>query len=175
MAASDSIRLTAARTWVCFGNVVKQNLGLLRGVKMGRRRIKIISASTILFVGMACLVAMGVKNTSMRHFTPDLLIANAIEVDKKGVQVDGLIAEGSSQWNSARFELTFVIRDRSGSAKVNVLYSNRLKPDNFKEGGNVFVEGKYDAKRNLIKASKLKTKCASKYEAAESASIKTDY
>lgn len=142
---------------------------------MGRQRTKIIVASIILAAGMAYLVTTGLKNTSMRHFTPGHLVANAAEVDNKGVQVDGLIAEGSSKWDAAKFELMFAVRDRSGDGKVNVLYANRLRPDNFKEGGNVFVEGKYDAERNLIKASKLKTKCASKYEAAESASINADY
>ena len=105
---------------------------------------------------------------------PDQLVANAASVDNKGVQVDGLILEGSPKWDAAEFELTFAIRDRQRESTVNVIYS-KLKPDNFKEGGNVFVEGKYDAERNLITASKLTTKCASKYEAAESAGGTADY
>ncbi|MCE2393600.1 cytochrome c maturation protein CcmE, partial [Candidatus Poribacteria bacterium] len=56
---------------------------------------------------------------------------------------------------------------------VNVLYANRLRPDNFKDGGNVFIQGKYNAAENLIVASKLQTKCASKYEAAEGMTAQT--
>lgn len=141
---------------------------------MRRQRTKIIAASVILASAMAFLVVAGIRNTSIRHYTPDQLVANAVQVDNKGVQVDGLIQEGSPKWDAAEFELTFAIRDRQGESTVNVLYS-KLKPDNFKEGGNVFVEGKYDAERNLITASKLTTKCASKYEAAESAGGTTDY
>ena len=148
---------------------------------MNQKRSKIIAASFILAGAMVFLVIAGVKNTSMRHFTPDGLIAHAGEVDNKGVQVDGLILEESSRWDTAKFELTFAVRDREGKAKVNVIYANRLRPDNFKDGGNVFIEGRYDAKQNLIVASKLQTKCASKYEAAEggtaqvSGTVKSDY
>ena len=140
---------------------------------MNRKRSKIIAASVILTAAMAFLVIAGVKNTSMRHFTPDQLLAHANEVDNKGVQVDGLISEGTSNWDAAKFELTFAVRDREGNAKVNVVYANKLRPDNFKDGGNIFVEGVYDAKQNRVVASKLQTKCASKYEAAENATMQT--
>ncbi len=141
---------------------------------MRRQRTKIIAASVILASAMAFLVVAGIRNTSIPHYTPDQLVANAALVDNKGVQVDGLIHEGSPKWDAAKFELTFAIRDRKGESTVNVLYS-KLKPDNFKEGGDVFVEGKYDAEHNLITASKLTTKCASKYEAAESGGSPADY
>lgn len=113
------------------------------------------------------------KKTSVRHFTPALLVADKGKVDDQLVQVDGLISEGSSKWDAANFKLTFAVRDRDSAATVNVIYKDRLKPDNFVDGGSVFVEGRYDASENLIVATKLMTKCASKYEGAESA-IPTD-
>lgn len=140
---------------------------------MNQKRTKIIIASFILAAAMVFLVVTGVKNTSMRHFTPDALIAHAQEVDNKSIQVDGLIAEGTTQWDPTKFQLTFAVRDREGQASVNILYANRLRPDNFKDGGNVFVQGKYNAAENLIVASKLQTKCASKYEAAEGVTAQT--
>lgn len=109
------------------------------------------------------------KKTSVRHFTPALLVADKDKVDNQLVQVDGLISEGSSKWDAADFKLTFAVRDRESAATVNVIYKDRLKPDNFVDGGSVFVEGRYDASQNLIVATKLMTKCASKYEGAESA------
>ena len=141
---------------------------------MNRKRSKIMIASLILTSALVFLVIAVCKNTRLRHFTPDQLIVHANEVDRKGVQVDGFIAEGTSRWDAAKFELTFAVSDKAGNAKVNVIYANRLKPDNFKDGGNVFVEGVYDAKQNLVVASKLQTKCASKYESAESVSAQTE-
>ena len=134
-----------------------------------QRRLKVITASVILLCGMALLMIAGIKRTSVRHFTPASLVADGNRMDNQQVQVDGLIAEGSSKWDAANFKLTFAVRDRETAGTVNVTYKDRLKPDNFTDGGSVFVEGKYDATQNLIVASKLMTKCASKYEGAESA------
>jgi cytochrome c-type biogenesis protein CcmE len=137
---------------------------------MKQRRLKIIAASTILLVAMVFLVLAMTEKTSVLHFTPAELVANAEENDQQNLQVDGVIAEGSSTWDAANFKLTFAVRDRESKETVNVIYENRLKPDNFTDGGSVFVEGKYDATTNLIVATKLTTKCASKYEGAESTS-----
>lgn len=117
------------------------------------------------------------RSTSIRHFTPASLVEDGSKADNQKIQVDGLIAEGSSEWDAANFKLTFAVRDRETAATVNVIYENQLKPDNFKDGGSVFVEGKYDATQNLVVATKLMTKCASKYDGAESATPtdKTSY
>ena len=138
-----------------------------------QRRLKIIAASLVLLSGMVFLGYVMLKKTSVQHFTPALLVADQGKVDDQLVQVDGLISEGSSEWDAADFKLTFAVRDRESAATVNVIYKDRLKPDNFVDGGSVFVEGRYDASENLIVATKLMTKCASKYEGAESA-IPTD-
>ena len=134
-----------------------------------QRRLKVIAAGIILLCGLALLMIAGIKRTSVRHFTPAALVADGSKMNNQQVQVDGLIAEGSSEWDAANFKLTFAVRDRETVATVDVIYKDRLKPDNFTDGGSVFVEGKYDATQNLIVASKLMTKCASKYEGAESA------
>ena len=138
-----------------------------------QRRLKIIAASLVLLSGMVFLGYAMLKKTSVRHFTPALLVADKGKVDDQLVQVDGLISEGSSKWDAANFKLTFAVRDRESAATVNVIYKDRLKPDNFVDGGSVFVEGRYDASKNRIVATKLMTKCASKYEGAEGA-IPTD-
>ncbi|MCG9125970.1 cytochrome c maturation protein CcmE [Candidatus Poribacteria bacterium] len=137
---------------------------------MKQRRLKIIAASTILLVAMVFLVLAMTTKTSVLHFTPAELVANAEVNDQQNLQVDGVIAEGSSTWDAANFKLTFAVQDRESNETVNVIYENRLKPDNFSDGGSVFVEGKYDATNNMIVATKLTTKCASKYEGAESTS-----
>lgn len=136
---------------------------------MKQRRLKIIVASVILLSGFTFLVLSMTKKESMPELTPSKLLANAESMANQNVQLVGAISEGSSIWNSAKFKLTFAVRELEGegTGKVNVIY-NRLKPDNFIDGGNVYVEGKYDAQQNLIVATKLTTKCASKYEGAES-------
>lgn len=142
---------------------------------MEQRRLKIFAASLILLSGFVILVLAVTKKESMRELTPTNLIANAETMDKQNVQLVGAISEKSTTWDAHEFKLTFAVRELEetgttleGTETVNVIY-NKLKPDNFIDGGNVFVEGKYDAKQNLIIANKVTTKCASKYEEAESA------
>ena len=58
-------------------------------------RLKIVAAS-VFFVGWYGVFGWSAmtRNTSMRHFTPAALVAEANSVDNQLVQVDGLIAEG---------------------------------------------------------------------------------
>ena len=116
----------------------------------------------------------------MRELTPAKLIANADAMDNQNLKLVGAISDGSATWewdDDNNFKLTFAVREFEGTDTVNVIYENQLKPDNFKDGGSVFVEGRYDATQNLVVATKLMTKCASKYDGAESATPtdKTSY
>ena len=135
-------------------------------------RVKILLASLILTSTMIYWIVTGVKNTSVHHFTPDQLFLNAENVDRKGVQVDGLISEGSSPWQATELKLTFAVRDADNKAKINVISTGLVRPDNFHDGGNVFVQGVYHADQNLIRATKVQTKCASKYDAADASNSK---
>ena len=135
-------------------------------------RVKILLASLILTSTMIYWIVTGVKNTSVHHFTPDQLFLNAENVDRKGVQVDGLISEGSAHWQATELKLTFAVRDAESKAKINVISTGLVRPDNFHDGGNVFVQGVYHADQNLIRATKVQTKCASKYDAADASNSK---
>ena len=63
-------------------------------------------------------------------------------------------------------QLAFQVADREELSKVDVLYTG-IKPDSFKEGEGVVVEGTYDHQNRKINATKLMTKCPSKYEAKD--------
>ena len=155
--------------------VIKRMYIVWEDEHMKQRRLKVFAASLILLSGFVILVLAMTKKESMRELTPVKLITNAETMDNQNVQLVGAISEESTQWNGDEFKLTFAVREledteteHKGIKTVNVIY-HKLKPDNFIDGGNVFVEGKYDAQQNLIVANKVTTKCASKYEEAESA------
>jgi len=57
-----------------------------------------------------------------------------------------------------------VITGPERKAKVNVIYNSYV---DIEDSRGVIVEGIYDKEKNLIIASKLMTKCPSKYEAKE--------
>ena len=134
---------------------------------MHARHVKFIVAGALLTAGVLVLgiVTLGDPTISMVHFTPDeLLRADPAELDGRGVQVDGYVAEGSERLDASVPELRFQVRDTNKQAYIDVVYSAGLKPDSFAEGQGVVVDGQYDSEARLIRASKLVTKCPSKYE-----------
>jgi cytochrome c-type biogenesis protein CcmE len=143
---------------------------------MKRNPLKFALAGLMLTLGA---VAFGVatfskQGASLDHYTPDQLVAaNPASLTKRGLQVDGYVAEGSERFDPTIPELRFQVRDLNKKAFVRVVYREGLKPDTFKEGEGVVVEGRYDPVTQTIHASKLMTKCPSKYEAVPGEATKT--
>lgn len=130
---------------------------------MKRKTVGVIIGIAIMVAVMTVLViAVGIK-TSMPHLTPEQLVTYEDELNG-GIRVDGFVVENSIKYDIKQIKLTFAIRGLDPKIIVNVI-ANTPKPDSFAEGNGVIVEGIYDKARNLIIASKLMTKCPSKYEA----------
>ncbi len=81
----------------------------------------------------------------------------------KSVKVMGQVAEGSVEWLDHRRRVRFRLVGKLG--KQVEVGLNSLAPDNFDEGRNVIVVGKYDG--NKVTAKQVIVQCPSKYEAAE--------
>ena len=143
---------------------------------MKRNPLKFVLAGLMLTIGA---VAFGVatftkQGASLDHYTPDQLIAESpATLTRRGLQVDGYVAEGTERFDPTVPELRFQVRDLEKKAFVRVVYREGLKPDTFKEGEGVVVEGRYDPVTQTIEASKLLTKCPSKYEAKPGEATKT--
>jgi cytochrome c-type biogenesis protein CcmE len=92
----------------------------------------------------------------------DELERMAAEVDGKGVRVNARVEPGSIRKAPQRLVYDFAVTD--GRRRVTVHYEG-IVSDMFKDGIEVVVEGRYDARRNHIEATRLLTKCPSKYQA----------
>lgn len=95
------------------------------------------------------------------YLTVSELKARADSLYSQGLRVSGKVAPGSIQWNSRALELRFQLVDKG--QMLSVAYHG-VKPDMFKEGAQVVVEGKYRSP-GLFGAQTLLTSCPSKYEA----------
>ena len=135
---------------------------------MERKWIKFVLAGTLLTAAAVVLSVVAFKSpgASLIRFTPDKLLADQGGASA-GVQVDGWVAEGTERYDIDLQELRFQVRDAKKTAFIDVVYREGLKPDSFKEGQGVVVSGHYNRASNTIEASKLMTKCPSKYEAAD--------
>jgi len=74
--------------------------------------------------------------------------------------VAGQIVPDSVNQDTENFTLSFTITD--GETTLPVVYQG-VVPDTFKAGTDIVVEGKSD-RQGVFHASKLITKCPSKYE-----------
>ena len=98
------------------------------------------------------------KNLTVRYYTIKELTMEDKSITK--VKVGGLIKPNSIDINeSNRLEVWFYVYQGEDSLKV---YYNGTRPDLFKDDAEVVVSGKFD--NDLITATELQTKCASRYE-----------
>ncbi len=86
------------------------------------------------------------------------------QVDGKGVRLNARVAPGSIKKTPGTLDWNFVVTD--GARQVSVHYQGAVS-DMFKDNAEVVVEGKYDAGQRHIEATKLLTKCPSKYQAEQ--------
>jgi|TARA_B100000965_G_scaffold396428_1_gene411356 cytochrome c-type biogenesis protein CcmE len=100
----------------------------------------------------------GEKNITVRYYTIEELAVKEISVPS--VKVGGLIKPNSIKINDQdQLEVSFYVYQGSDSLKV---YYYGIRPDLFKDDAEVVVAGAFED--NLIVATELQTKCASRYE-----------
>ena len=95
---------------------------------------------------------------TVRYYTIEELLTKEASITK--VKVGGLIKPDSISINETdQLEVSFYVYQGSDSLKV---YYYGIRPDLFKDDAEVVVAGAFDD--NLIIATELQTKCASRYE-----------
>ncbi len=100
----------------------------------------------------------GEKNITVRYYTIEELSTKDVSLSR--VKVGGLIKPNSIKINDEdQLEVSFYVYQDSDSLKV---YYYGIRPDLFKDDAEVVVAGAFDD--NLIIATELQTKCASRYE-----------
>ena len=98
------------------------------------------------------------KNLTVRYYTIKELTMEEKSINK--IKIGGLVKPNSIDINeSNRLEVWFYVYQGEDSLKV---YYNGTRPDLFTDDAEVVISGKFDY--NLITATELQTKCASRYE-----------
>jgi cytochrome c-type biogenesis protein CcmE len=125
-------------------------------------RARLLLVSLVIVGAVAYLILSGVKQTGLHYMTVTEL-ATARQAPKAGgFRLDGKVAVGSVVYDQKMPRLTFKMTD--GKEAIGVQYDG-LKPDAFMDGRDVVVEGTFRQSDRTLVASKLVTKCPSKYEA----------
>ena len=127
-----------------------------------RNRVRLAVLSLAVVAAVGYLILTGVKQTGMQYMTVTELAHLDHAPKSEGFRLDGTVAPGSVLYNQKAPRLQFKMTD--GKEKIAVVYDG-LMPDAFADGREVVVEGAYRHADRAIYASKLVTKCPSKYEA----------
>jgi cytochrome c-type biogenesis protein CcmE len=123
--------------------------------------IKILIVSLVVIGSVTYLILSGVKQTGMQYMTVTELARMEQAPKPGGFRLDGIVAAGSIQYDQKEPRLRFRMTD--GKEAVNVVYDG-LMPDAFADGRDVVVEGTFRHTDRTLHATKLVTKCPSKYE-----------
>ena len=126
------------------------------------RTLRLVLMTFVVIGAVGYLILTGVKQTGMRYLTVTELARLERAPRAEGFRLDGKVVAGSIDYDRREQRLAFAMTD--GKEKISVVYAG-LMPDAFGDGREVVVEGNYHQDRQVLMASKLVTKCPSKYEA----------
>ena len=129
---------------------------------MNRTSLRLILITVLVIGSVAWLILSGVKQTGLHYMSVTELAQLEAPPKAGGFRLDGKVAAGTIQYDQKAPRLTFAMTD--GAESIGVVYDG-LMPDAFGDGREVVVEGTYRHADKTLHASKLVTKCPSKYEA----------
>ncbi len=139
---------------------------------MKRNSLKfLIGGILIAIVIISVFVSVGSDNMTYYH-TPEEVLAEPAKYINKKIRVMGLVEKGSIQWDSSITRLDFKISDDSN--RIMMVRYHGAKPDMFREGQGVVVEGSLQ-KGNYLAATVLLVKHNEEYKVSEHAESKESY
>ena len=124
---------------------------------------------------LAVIIAMSVQElqeTTVFFYTPQEVLASPSNFEDKTIRIGALVQKGSVEWNAKDIQLFFNITE-DGNESIPVFYEG-VKPDLFREGQGVVVEGKMEGQR--FEANQLLVKHSEEYTVeSEQKKNKEDY
>lgn len=128
------------------------------------KKLKFILVITIMLGAFGYLMVSGFNNSKTYYMTINEVTASADKgkLGKQNLKVSGKLVGQSVKWDPAKAELKLEMISEDQNEIMPVLYKG-VKPDNFNDGIDVIVDGKYTVEQVLL-ADKVMTKCPSKYE-----------
>jgi cytochrome c-type biogenesis protein CcmE len=126
--------------------------------------VRIVVVSLVGVAAVGYLILSGVKQTGLHYMTVTELAQLERAPKAGGFRLDGIVAAGTIVYDQKEPRLSFRMTD--GKEAVNIVYRG-LMPDAFAEGRDVVVEGSFRHADRTLEATKLVTKCPSKYESDE--------
>lgn len=109
-------------------------------------------------VALAMIMAMYSFKSTMTTYVS----VSEAKVTTRPVQVAGVVAKGSKQYDLQNNKMIFTLREDSGD-EMAVEYGGQ-SPANFDDVTKIVAIGKYNTERHVFMATEVLVKCPTKYE-----------
>ena len=114
-----------------------------------------------MFLAIGYLGYMGFQSSATYYYTVSEFIKLGDATYGENIRVNGQVASGSVEQESAGRTLKFTMIDVTGKDSLPVVYQG-VVPDTFKVGNEVVIEGRLNSD-GIFQAHTLMPKCPSKY------------
>ena len=115
---------------------------------------------------LAVIIAVSIQELQEKtifFYTPEEILINQTMFQNKTIRIGALVQEGSVVWDAKKIQLSFNITE-NGKDYIPIFFSG-TKPDLFREGQGVVVEGKMKDKK--FEATQLLVKHSEEYKVQE--------
>ncbi len=133
---------------------------------------KFLIGGLIIFATLAAISIQGLQEMTVFFHTPEEILVSPADFENKVIRIGALVQPGSVKWNANTLHLSFKVTEDSKHF-IPVVYQG-VKPDMFREGQGVVVEGKMQG--TVFKAHQLLVKHSEEYKLdPETHKSKKDY
>ena len=135
--------------------------------RLARKRAGIkpqfLVAGLILVGAIISLMVYGLTTAKAYWLTVDEVHQRGDSLISQRLRVNGVVVEGSEDWNAEEVTLRFKIVDEENPGRQLSVVHYEPRPDNFHRAASVIVEGEL-LQGGTIEADVLLLKCPSRYE-----------
>ena len=105
-----------------------------------KTRTKFVIGGFVIFATLAAISIQGLQKATVFFYTPQEVLAAPADFENKTIRIGALVQPGSVEWNAQAIRLDFKVTE-DAKHFIPVVYQG-VKPDMFREGQGVVVEGK---------------------------------
>tara|TARA_Y100001970_G_C14181237_1_gene829951 strand:+ start:816 stop:1253 length:438 start_codon:yes stop_codon:yes gene_type:complete len=128
-----------------------------------KARNKFFFGSALIFSVIIAFSIQELQEKTIFFYTPEEILVSPEKFENKTIRIGALVQKGSVVWNAEEIQLSFNITD-NGKEFIPVFFTG-TKPDLFREGQGVVIEGKMKEKK--FEAHQLLVKHSEEYKAGE--------
>jgi len=110
-----------------------------------KSRNKFFLGGTLILIIIIAVSVQELQEKTVFFYTPEEVLINPNKFENKTIRIGGLVQKGTVKWNAEKIQLSFNITE--DEKKFIPVFYEGIKPDLFREGQGVVVEGKMEGKR----------------------------